>query len=74
MKPMVLAGVVLVALGVLALVFKAFSFTHKEKVADLGPVEISADKQESIPVAPVVGAIAIVGGIALIGVGLSRRA
>lgn len=74
MKPMVLAGVVLVVLGILALVFKAFSFTHKEKVVDMGPVQVTADKKESIPVAPVVGAIAIVGGIALIGVGLSRRA
>ena len=44
MKPALLVGVVLIILGIAGLAFGGFSFTHKEKVIDLGPIQASADK------------------------------
>lgn len=66
MKAPGIIGILLIILGVAGLAFGGLSFTHKEKVLDLGPIEASADKKESLPVPPVLGALAIVGGIVLV--------
>ena len=73
MKPAAIVGVLLIILGIVGLALGGFSFTHKEKVLDLGPIEASADKKESLPVPPLLGALAIVGGVVLL-VSSSRRA
>jgi drug/metabolite transporter (DMT)-like permease len=73
MKPAAIVGVLLIILGIAGLALGGFSFTHKEKVLDLGPIEASADKKESLPVPPLLGALAIVGGAVLL-VSSSRRA
>ena len=72
MKPAGIVGVVLILLGIAGLAFGGFSFTHKEKVLDLGPIEASADKKESLPIPPLLGALAIVGGVVLVAVGARR--
>ena len=66
MKPAAIVGVVLVILGIAGLAFGGFSFTHKEKVIDLGPIQASADKKESLPVPPILGALALIGGVVLL--------
>jgi hypothetical protein len=66
MKAPGIIGILLIILGVAGLAFGGLSFTHKEKVLDLGPIEASADKKESLPVPPILGALAIVGGIVLV--------
>jgi hypothetical protein len=71
-KPAGIVGVVLILLGIAGLAFGGFSFTHKEKVLDLGPIEASADKKESLPIPPLLGALAIVGGVVLVAVGARR--
>jgi uncharacterized membrane protein YidH (DUF202 family) len=73
MKPAAIVGVLLIIVGIVGLALGGFSFTHKEKVLDLGPIEASADKKESLPVPPLLGALAIVGGVVLL-VSSSRRA
>jgi drug/metabolite transporter (DMT)-like permease len=73
MKPITIVGILLIVLGVVGLALGGFSFTRKEKVVDLGPIEATADKKESVPVPPILGALAIVGGVVLVAVG-SRRA
>jgi hypothetical protein len=73
MKPAAIVGVLLIILGIVGLALGGFSFTHKEKVLDLGPIEASADKKESLPVPPLLGALAIVGGVVLL-VSSGRRA
>jgi drug/metabolite transporter (DMT)-like permease len=73
MKPAAIVGVLLIILGIVGLAMGGFSFTHKEKVLDLGPIEASADKKESVPVPPLLGALAIVGGVVLL-VSSARRA
>jgi hypothetical protein len=66
MKPALLVGIVLIVLGIAGFAFGGLSFTHKEKVIDLGPIQASADKKESLPIPPILGALAIVGGVVLV--------
>jgi uncharacterized membrane protein len=66
MKPAAIVGILLIILGIVGLAFGGFSFTHKEKVVDLGPIQASADKKESVPVPPILGGLAIVGGVVLL--------
>lgn len=66
---MKIAGLILIVLGVLALVYGGFTMVYPDKVVDAGPIEISVDKKKSVPLPPLLGAIAIAGGIGLIVVG-----
>jgi hypothetical protein len=59
-------GGVLVALGLIALLYGGVSWTHKDKVVDAGPIEITADKKESIPISPIAGGVMLVAGVALL--------
>jgi hypothetical protein len=72
MKPLAVAGVVLVVLGVLALLYQGFTYTTKETVIDIGPIHATADRQKTVPLPPVLGILAIAGGVALLVVG-SRK-
>jgi hypothetical protein len=65
MKPAGIFGIILIILGVLALTFKSFSFTDRDS-HDLGPVDIVTEDKETVPISPILGGIAIVGGIALL--------
>jgi hypothetical protein len=73
MKVATLLGILLVALGVFGLARGGFSFTSREKVVDAGPIEISADRERSIPVSPILGGLAVVAGIGLIVAGTRGR-
>lgn len=64
MKPTSIAGILLVILGVLALAYQGFTYTHREKVLDVGPIHATKDTQETVPISPIVGGLALVGGIA----------
>ena len=72
MKPATLVGFMLIVLGVLGLALGGFSFTRKEKVLDIGPVQATADKKENVAVPPLLGALAIVGGGVLVAAGARR--
>ena len=61
-----LAGIVLVVLGVLALAYGGFSYTKREKIIDIGPIEATAETRESVPLPPILGGAALVGGILLL--------
>lgn len=68
-----LVGIVLVVLGVVGLALGGFSFTRKEKVVDLGPIEATADKKHSVAIPPIIGAVAVMGGVLLIAATSRRR-
>ena len=69
MKPIIWVGILLIVLGGLALSYQGFSYTHQEKVLDLGPIHATAEKQERVSIPPILGGLALVGGIALLVVG-----
>ena len=72
MKSATLLGIVLIILGVLALAYQGITYTTREKVVDLGPLKITADKEKSIPLPPILGALALAGGIVLVFVGVRK--
>ena len=59
-------GIALVILGLAGLIYGGVSWTRKDKVVDVGPVEITADKRESLPMPPVVGGVVLLAGVALL--------
>lgn len=61
-----LLAIVLIVLGVLGLAYGGISYTRKETVVDAGPINITADKRETIPLPPVAGAVCLVAGVALL--------
>ena len=63
---MKIVGIILIILGVIALVFGGITYTTKEKVIDLGPIEATAKKEKTIPLPPILGAISLIGGIVLL--------
>ena len=70
MKPAGIVGIILIAIGIIALAYGGYaSFTTKENVAKLGPLEINKEKEHPIPVGPVLGGVCLVGGIILVLVG-----
>ena len=77
MKLVPLVGVALIVLGVLALAYQGITYTTREKVIDLGPLKASVDKEKSIPLPPIVGVVALTGGVVLVIAGVpaaDRRA
>jgi uncharacterized membrane protein HdeD (DUF308 family) len=72
MKPVAILGVILIILGVIALAYQGISYTKKDKVVDLGPLKVETEKKETIPLPPVLGVVAVVGGIVLIAVSARR--
>jgi len=63
---MKLAGIVLIVLGILALVYQGVQYTTREKILDIGSIKVSADTKKTIPLPPIVGGVAIAAGIVLI--------
>ena len=72
MKATTLIGIALIVLGVVALVYQGITYTTREKVVDVGPLKITADKEKRIPLPPIIGVLALAGGVALVIVG-SRK-
>lgn len=69
MKRKSLLGIVLIIIGVVALAYQGFTYTTREKAVDLGPIQITAEKEHTVPLPPILGVAALVGGIALLVMG-----
>jgi uncharacterized membrane protein len=72
MKPISIAGIVLVVLGALALAYQGFDYTRRDHVLDVGPMHVTAETQKRVPISPILGGLALVGGIALLVVGSKK--
>lgn len=59
-------GVVLIVLGVIALVYQSVTYTSRERIIDLGPIQATADRQKTIPLPPILGIGAVAGGLVLL--------
>ncbi len=66
MKPAGIVGIVLIAVGIIALAYGGFSYTKREKVIDAGPLQVSADKERTVPLPPILGGLCLAGGIVLV--------
>ncbi len=72
MRGTVLLGVILLIAGLVGLASPMISYTKTEKVVDIGPVEVTAERQKRLPVPPIVGGLAAVAGLVIIVAG-SRK-
>ncbi len=66
MKPLSMIGAVLIVFGLAALVYQGITYTSRETVLEVGPIKASADKEKRIPLPPILGGIALAGGVALL--------
>jgi drug/metabolite transporter (DMT)-like permease len=68
MKPGTIIGIILIVLGVVGFALGGFSFTEKEKVLDVGPIEATAEDKETVPIPPLLAGLALVSGVVLVAV------
>ena len=73
MKPLMLMGIVLIGLGVVALAYQGITYTSREKIIDIGPIHATADTKKTIPLSPILGGVALVGGIVLVIRGIGAK-
>ena len=65
-------ALVLIAIGVVSLAYQGITYTTREKILEVGPIQATADKERTIPLPPVLGGLALAGGIVLLVVGARR--
>lgn len=72
MKTATLVGILLIVLGIGALAYGGLTYTKREKIVDLGPIEATKETQERVPLPPILGVLALGGGILLVFAGARR--
>lgn len=73
MKTTTLIAIILIVIGIAAFGYQGITYTTREKVVDVGPIHMTAEKTRTIPLPPIVGAISLIGGIVLIGIGRMKK-
>jgi len=73
MKPIVWAGICLIVLGGLIFVYQEIGQTREKNSLNVGSVHVTAETQQRVPLPPVFGGLAIVGGVVLLGVGAMSK-
>jgi hypothetical protein len=73
MRPLVIFGVLLIAIGIAGLVIANISFTEKQFVIDAGPIKVTAEQQHNIPIPSIAGVIAVIAGIGMVFYGRQAR-
>jgi membrane-bound ClpP family serine protease len=66
MKPIAIVGIILIVLGIIALGYQGISYVSHDKVIDMGPIQVSADRKHTIPIAPILGVVALIAGVLLV--------
>ena len=69
MKAPTMVGILLIVLAVIAFSYQGITYTKREKVLDIGPIQATTEKKQTIPLPPILGAVALIGGVALVVVG-----
>ncbi|MBU3949558.1 MAG: DUF3185 domain-containing protein [Proteobacteria bacterium] len=73
MKTNKLTGIILIVVGVVAFAYQGITYTTREKIVDLGPLQVTAEKTKTFPLPPLVGAVALVSGIVLLVMGNKKE-
>ena len=71
-KPITLVGIALIVLGIVAFAYQGITYTSREKIIDIGPIQATADTQKTIPLSPLFGGLVLAGGIVLVVVGAKK--
>ena len=61
-----IAGILLIVAGLVSLLLGGISWTREETVLDIGPIEATAEKRETVPIPPILGGLLLAGGVALL--------
>jgi drug/metabolite transporter (DMT)-like permease len=72
MKPVAILGVILIIIGIVALAYQGITYTTKDKVVDLGPLKVETQHEKTIPLSPILGVAALLGGVVLVAVSARR--
>jgi hypothetical protein len=64
--PLIIAGILLIAVGLVSLAYQGITYTSRETVVNLGPIKATADTQKTIPLPPILGGLALAGGVTLL--------
>jgi uncharacterized membrane protein len=67
-----LVGIALIVLGIVAFAYQGITYTSREKVIDIGPLQASVDTKKTIPLPPILGGLLLAGGIVLVIVGAKK--
>jgi drug/metabolite transporter (DMT)-like permease len=73
MKPISWVGILLIVLGALVLAYQGINYTRQKKVLDVGSVHVTTETHERIPLSPILGGLALVGGVALLVAGARNK-
>lgn len=73
MKPATIIGAILILVGIVGFAMGGFSFTHEKKDVDLGPIQVSHEQKKTVPIPPILSAVALLGGIGLVVVGARSK-
>ncbi|HXU47988.1 MAG TPA: DUF3185 domain-containing protein [Candidatus Binatia bacterium] len=72
MKTALLAGIVLIVIGIVSLAYQGFTYHTQKKVADIGPIHATKTESHTVPLPPVLGGLALIGGVVLVAVGAKQ--
>ena len=72
MKTTTVFAIVLIAVGIIALAYQGFTYTTREKVVDIGPLQVTTEKTKTLPLPPIVGMVALAGGVVLLVTGKKK--
>ncbi len=73
MKPAALIGIALIIFGIIALIYHGITYTTREKVLQIGPLEATTKTEKTIPLPPILGGAAVAGGIVLVFIGSRKK-
>ncbi len=73
MKPISWLGILLLVLGALVLAYQGINYTRQKKVIDVGSVHVTTESHERIPLPPILGGLALVGGVVLLVMGAKNK-
>jgi hypothetical protein len=72
MKPAAILGILMIVVGLAALAYQGFTYSSRETVLDIGPIQATAERDKTIAVPPVIGIVAVAGGIGLLFMGMRK--
>ncbi len=72
MKPILFIGIVLIVLGAMVFIYQGITYTSREKIIDIGPIQASTETRKTVPLSPLFGGLALAGGIVMVIVGRKK--